>query len=137
MCRNRDTGASVAECGKLPRLETGRGARIISAMAGACAHRLCELIGGDCSLAIHRSRSCRPRLWDKTVASTVFDEVRALLAVIDPKARTDAGHAAAVRLAQIIRAEALEERNLLAQACDEDPELAEILAPLVVRSPSR
>ncbi len=99
-------------------------------MAGACTHLLCELIGGDCSIAINRSRGCHPSLWTKTVAPQVFDEVRVLLAAIDA---TDPGHAAAVRLAQIVRAEALEERNLLALAREDDPALAELLAPLVVR----
>ncbi len=103
-------------------------------MARACTHRLCELIGGDCSIAIDRSRGCRPGSWTKTVAPALFDEVRALLAAIDPSARTESGRAAAMRLAQIIRAEALEERNLLAHARDDEPELAELLAPLVVRS---
>jgi hypothetical protein len=102
-------------------------------MAGTCTHLLCELIGGDCSIAINRSRGCHSGLWKKTVSSEVFDEVRTLLGVIDPSARTDRGHAAAIRLAQIVRAEALEQRNLLAHARDDDPELAEILAPLVVR----
>ncbi len=106
-------------------------------MASACTHLLCELIGGDCSIAVNRSRGCRPGLWTKTVVSDVFDEVRALLGAIDPSARTDRGHAAAVRLAQIIRAEALEERNLLAHARDDDPDLAELLAPLVVRRDPR
>jgi hypothetical protein len=96
----------------------------------ACTHLLCELIGGDCSIAINRSSSCRPSLRAKLVASEVFDEVRTLLGVI---ARTDGGHAAAVRLAQIVRAEALDQRNLLAHAREDDPELAELLAPFVVR----
>jgi hypothetical protein len=61
----------------------------------------------------------------------VFDEVRALLAAID---RTEPGRAAALRLAQIIRAEALEERNLLAHARVDEPGLAELLAPLVART---
>ncbi len=102
-------------------------------MAGACTHLLCELIGGDCSIAINRSGGCHSSLWTKTVAPEVFDEVRALLAAIDPSARTDAGHAAAVRLAQIVRAEALEQRNLLTHAREDDPQLADVLAPLLVR----
>jgi hypothetical protein len=102
-----------------------------------CTHRLCELIGGDCSIAINRSRGCHAGGWAKTVASNVLDEVRALLGAIDARARTDGGRAAAVRLAQIVRAEALEERNLLAHARDDDPELAELLAPLVVRRDQR
>ncbi len=102
-------------------------------MASTCTHLLCELIGGDCSIAIHRSRGCRPGLWSKTVGLDVFDEVRRLLGVIDASTRTDRSHDAAVRLAQIIRAEALEERNLMTHAREDDPELAELLAPLVVR----
>jgi hypothetical protein len=110
-----------------------RDARILAGLVGACTHLLCELIGGDCSLAINRSRGCRPGVWTRTVSSEVFDEVRALLAVIDPSARAQGVRAAAVRLAQIVRAEALENRNLLAHARDDDPELAELLAPLVMR----
>jgi hypothetical protein len=93
-----------------------------------CTHLLCELIGGDCSIAVNRSRGCHAGGWARTVASGVFDEVRALLAAIDTRDRS-----AAVRLAQIVRAEALEERNVLAHAREDDPELAELLAPLVVR----
>jgi hypothetical protein len=96
----------------------------------ACTHLLCELIGGDCSIAISRSSGCRPSLRAKPVGSEVFDEVRILLGVI---ARTDGGRVAAVRLAQIVRAEALEQRNLLAHAREDDPELADLLAPLVAR----
>jgi hypothetical protein len=102
-----------------------------------CTHLLCELIGGDCSIAISRSRGCRPTPWAKTVPPARFDEVRALLGAIDPSAPSEAGRAAAVRLAQIIRAEALEERNLLAHARDDEPELAERLAPLVARATPR
>jgi hypothetical protein len=92
-----------------------------------CTHRLCELIGGGCSIAASRSRGCHRSTWTKETAPEVVDEVRALLAVI-------AGdRAAAVRLAQLIRIEALEERNLLAQVRDADPGLAALLAPLVRR----
>lgn len=95
----------------------------------SCRHRLCEIIGGACSLAIHRSRGCRPGLWAKEVAPAVFDEVRALLAAID------GGDAqAAVRLAQIARGEAREDRHLLAHARSDEPELAEPLARLLSRS---
>jgi hypothetical protein len=106
-------------------------------VAGACEHLLCELIGGDCSIAVNRSRGCRPGMWTKSVALEVFDEVRALVAVINLSLPTDAVHAAAVRLAQIVRAEALEERNLLVDARDEEPELAELLANLVTRRGSQ
>jgi hypothetical protein len=109
-------------------------------VTAACTHRLCELIGGDCSLAITRSRGCRPGAWTSSVAPAVFEEVRALLAVIEPDAPTsctEASRAAAARLAQIIRGEALEQRNLLAHARDDEPELAELLAPLLARSDAR
>jgi hypothetical protein len=98
----------------------------------ACTHPLCALIGGDCSIAIQRSRGCRPGQFAPTIAPAVFDEVRALLAAIG--ARTEAARAAAVRLAQLIRAEALEERSLLAHAREDEPELAAVLAPLVART---
>ena len=104
-------------------------------MAGECAHQLCDLIGGDCSIAINRSRGCRPGTWTKEVAPAVFDEVRILVTAIalDQRARTDGVRVAATRLAQIVRAEALEERNLLAHARDDEPELADLLAPLLAR----
>jgi hypothetical protein len=105
-------------------------------MAGACTHLLCDLIGPGCSIAITRSRGCRPTPWTQTVAPEVLHEVRALLAVIDPGARTEEGRVAAVRLAQLVRAEALEGRNLLAQAREDDPDLAELLAPLVAVTPA-
>lgn len=98
-------------------------------MAGACTHALCGLIGGACSIAVQRSRGCRPGGWAKAVAPAVFDEVRALLAALG----TEGARAAAVRLAQLIRAEALEERNLLAHAREDEPDLAALLAPLIAR----
>jgi hypothetical protein len=98
-----------------------------------CGHLLCELIGGSCSLATGRSRGCRPNLAAKTVAPEVFDELRALLAVIDPGGRDERVTAAAVRLAQLIRREALEDRLLLAHVRADEPELAPALARLVVR----
>jgi hypothetical protein len=98
-----------------------------------CRHPLCELIGGACSLATHRSRGCRPNAFAKSVAPDVFVEVRALLAVIDPETRTEQSQLAATRLAQIVRREALEERNLIAHAREDEPELAEPLARLCAR----
>lgn len=92
-----------------------------------CSHRLCEIIGGACSLATHRSRGCRPGLWPRTVAPEVFDEVRALVAVVEVE------RAAAVRLAQIVRREASEDRPLLAHARSDEPELADALARLIAR----
>jgi hypothetical protein len=72
-------------------------------------------------------------LTSKIVATDVFDEVRALLAVIEPDVRDDRARAAAVRLAQIFRREALEDRNLIAQARDDEPELAPALERLCRR----
>jgi hypothetical protein len=55
-------------------------------MSPDCRHLLCELIGGSCSLSTNRTRGCRPGLAPKTVAPEVFDEVRELVALIDPQA---------------------------------------------------
>jgi hypothetical protein len=63
----------------------------------------------------------------------VFDEIRALVAAIDPDVRDDPGRAAAVRLAAIIRREARNDRLVLVHARDEDPELAAALERLCVR----
>jgi hypothetical protein len=98
-----------------------------------CRHLLCELIGGSCSLVTNRSRGCRPGLAPKDVAPAVFDEVRRLLAVIDPRVRDERVRSAAARLAQLVRREALDDRNLVALARDEEPDLAEALAELCVR----
>lgn len=98
-----------------------------------CGHPLCELIGGACSLASKRSRGCRPQLAARELAPEVLAEVRELVAAIDPERRDERVRAAAARLAQIIRREALDNRNVLALARDEDPELAAALAPLCVR----
>jgi hypothetical protein len=102
-------------------------------MSPDCRHLLCELIGGPCSLATNRTRGCRPGLAPKTAAPEVFDEVRALVAQIDPEDRDERGRAAAARLARIIRREALDDRNLVALARDEEPELGAALAALCVR----
>lgn len=93
-----------------------------------CGHRLCELIGGDCSLATRRSRGCTPGLGSKSVAPEVFDEVRALLPRID-----DGDRAAAARLAAIVRREALEDRLLVVIARTDEPDLAPALSRLCVR----
>lgn len=98
-----------------------------------CGHPLCELIGGPCSLATGRSRGCRPGLAPRTVAPEVFDEVRALLAVIDLEHPDDRGREAAVRLAAILRREARDDRLLVVIARAEEPELAPALARLCVR----
>jgi hypothetical protein len=99
------------------------------AVMSSCRHPLCELIGEDaCSIASGRTRGCTPGLAAKTVGPPVFDEVRALLAQIATGDRD-----AAIRLAAIVRREAREDRNLLARARDDEPELAAPLAALVVR----
>lgn len=96
-----------------------------------CAHPLCELIGGNCSLATGRSRGCRPGLTSRVVAPEVFDEVRALLATID--AGGDDVRVAAIRLAEIVRREAREDRLLMVIARDEEPDLAPALEALCTR----
>jgi hypothetical protein len=110
-----------------------------------CRHLLCEIADGtvtvkvpddvvpDCSLAFQRSRGCTPGTFAKDVAPAILEEVRTLLGAIDPDARTDEGKAAAVRLAQIVRREAMEERNLQAQVRDDDAELGKQLARLLAR----
>lgn len=102
-------------------------------MDADCGHLLCELIERPCSLATGRSRGCRPGLAAKNVAPEVFEEVRALLAAIDPDVRDERGRVAAVRLAAIIRREALEDRHLLVHARMDEPDLAPALERLCVR----
>lgn len=103
----------------------------------ACGHLLCELIGGSCSLDAGRSRGCTPQLSPRTVAPETFDEVRRLLATIGtPVPMTSADEqvrAAAVRLAQIIRREARDDRHLVTIARDDEPDLAPLLAELCTR----
>jgi len=95
----------------------------------SCRHSICELIGEDaCSIASGRTRGCTPGLVAKTMGPPVFDEVRALVAAIATGDRD-----AAIRLAAIVRREAREDRNLLARARDDEPELAAQLAELLVR----
>lgn len=96
-----------------------------------CGHPLCELIGGDCSLAITRSRGCRPNVNAKSVAPEIFDEVRGLLAVIDPA--DPATRAQAIRLAAIVRREALDDRHLIAHVRSDEPELSAALERLCLR----
>src|SRR5437764_107440 len=96
----------------------------------SCRHPLCELIGGPCSLASGRSRGCTPGLAAKQTAPEVFDELRRLVAAIAP---TEQGRAAAARLAEIVRREARDDRNVIVQARDEEPELATALARLCLR----
>lgn len=95
-----------------------------------CQHPLCELIGGACSLATRRSRGCRPNLTTREVAPETFDEVRALLDTLAREDDDDGRRAAAVRLAALVRREALEDRNLVRIARDEEPELAAALTRL-------
>lgn len=102
-------------------------------MTTDCGHLLCELIDRPCSLATGRSRGCRPNLGSKTIAPDVLEEVRELLAVIDPDVRDERVQKAAVRLAEIMRREARDDRPLLAYARIEEPELARELARLCVR----
>lgn len=105
-------------------------------MAPGCGHLLCELIEDrSCSLATGRSRGCTPGLTSRTVAPEVLDEVRGLLAVIDPTRRGEQVRAAAIRLAEIVRREARDDRNLVLLARDEEPELAPALARLCLRAP--
>jgi hypothetical protein len=95
----------------------------------SCRHPICELVGdGACSIGSGRSRGCTPGLAAKTTDPAVFDELRSLLAAIETGDRD-----AAIRLAAIVRREAREDRNLLAHARDDDPELAPRLAELLVR----
>ena len=95
----------------------------------SCRHRLCELIGdGACSIASGKSRGCTPGLASRTTDPAVFDEVRTLLVAI-----TAGDRDAATRLATIVRREARDDRNMLANARDDEPELADQLAELLVR----
>ena len=91
----------------------------------ACEHPLCALIGGACSLVITRSRGCRPNVNSREVAPAVIDEVRGLLPAIETGDRD-----AAVRLAQIIRREALDDRNLVALVRADELEFADALIRL-------
>ena len=97
-----------------------------------CGHLLCELVGdAGCSISTGRSRGCTPGIAERSIASEVFDEVRELLAAIDR--RDDSTNEAAVRLAEIIRREARSDRQLLAHARMDEPELVPALEALCVR----
>jgi hypothetical protein len=95
-----------------------------------CGHLLCELADdhGTCSIATGRSRGCTPGLSSRELAPGVFDEVRRLLGAID-----EGDRAAAVRLAEIIRREAREDRHLLALARSDEPDLVPALERLCLR----
>ena len=95
-----------------------------------CGHPLCELIDEGCSIATGRSRGCTPGIHAKEMAPELFDEVRVLLAAVE----RDRSRSAAVRLAEIIRREAREDRHLLAQLRIDEPELAPALERLVLRT---
>ena len=97
-------------------------------MMSGCGHALCDLIGGDCSLATRRTRGCTPGLTSRDVAPVVFDEVRALLPCIEAGDR-----AAAIRLAAIVRREALEDRLLVVIARTDEPDLAPALSRWCLR----
>ena len=90
----------------------------------ACGHPLCELVGGDCSLATGLSRGCQtgPRK-AAPFEPAVIDEVAALLARLAPPLLDDAdARAAATRLAFLFRREARSGRNLLALGADDELE---------------
>jgi len=91
-----------------------------------CGHPLCQLIGGDCSLATGLSRGCQtgPRK-AAPFEPAVIEEVAALLAqLVPPLPDTPAAahRAAATRLAFLFRREARSGRNLLALAADDELE---------------
>jgi hypothetical protein len=98
-----------------------------------CTHLICEIIGGACSLAVHRSRGCRANVTAKDVAPERLAEIRQLLAVIDPEDRSDDTRAAAMRLAAIVRREALDDRNVLRIVASDEPDLAPALLHLCQR----
>jgi hypothetical protein len=98
----------------------------------SCGHPICELIGdAACSIASGKSRGCRPNIAAK-VDPELVDTVRTLLAALATD-DVDARRAAAVRLAQLVRREAREDRQLVALVRDEEPELAPELARLLAR----
>lgn len=102
-------------------------------MTSDCGHVLCELIDSSCSIATGRSRGCTPGISSREIAPELLDEVRDLLSVIDPVAGGEESRTAAVRLAEIIRREAREDRHLLAHLRIEEPELAPALERLCTR----
>lgn len=85
----------------------------------SCRHKLCALIGGGCSIAVTLSRGCRPNV---STRETDFDEVRAVLLAKDW-----------VKLAQLVRREAMDGRNLVALARAEELDFADELAELCRR----
>jgi hypothetical protein len=99
-------------------------------MTASCGHPLCELIGGDCSLATRRSRGCTPGHASKSVAPEVYDEVRVLVAAIEGQGDV---RDAAIRLAALVRREAQDDRLLVVLARTDEPDLAPALARLCLR----
>lgn len=96
-----------------------------------CGHGVCEMIGdAECSIATGRSRGCTPSIGERDIAPALIDEVRELLAAIE---RDHDVRPAAVRLAEIVRREARQDRHLLAQLRTDEPELAPALERLVLR----
>ena len=93
----------------------------------SCGHLLCELIGGSCSLVTSRSRGCHANITSPEVAPDILDEVAAL---VD---RAFEDREAAIRLAAIVRREALDERNLVAIARADELPFADALATLCAR----
>ncbi len=102
-----------------------------------CGHPLCALIEGPCSLAVSVGRGCRSGPGpSRVIAAAVFDEVAALVAIIDRSAADDRPRAriAATRLAEIIRREARDDRHVLAMARADELELVPSLARLCALS---
>lgn len=98
-----------------------------------CRHLICEIIGGECSLAIRRSRGCRLNVTSDQVAPERIEEIRQLLAVIDPEDRSEETRAAAIRLAAIVRREALDDRNVVQIVAGDEPDLAPALTRLCAK----
>ena len=93
----------------------------------ACAHGLCAAIGGGaCSVAALRSRGCTPGQLAATTDPAILDEVERIV-----PAAAAGDRAAAIRLAQIVRREALDGRNLLGQVRAEELACADALARLI------
>ncbi len=76
-----------------------------------------------------RSRGCT-RQAATSIAADVFDEIRALVEEIEADERAVEP---AVRLAGIIRREAIADRHVLAQARTDEPELVPALERLCLR----
>lgn len=107
-------------------------------MSSHCGHRLCELLGGACSLIAGVSHGSHAALRARSaIEPDVYDELRALLPQIDGDAvgalTPGPARDAAARLAAIVRREAREGRGVLAQARIDEPELAPRLEQLCAR----